>query len=85
MRPRWKARSPLYSEARSGGDPQLVRGTGSPLVYTDHVALPFKIAFWVLIVFVGLALIKRLTKVAILVTILIILIFVARAVIVNLP
>jgi len=46
---------------------------------------PFKIAFWVLIVFVGLALIKRLTKVAILVTILIILIFVARAVIVNLP
>ena len=46
---------------------------------------PFKLAFWLLIVFIGLALIKRLTKVAILVTILIILIFVARAVIVNLP
>lgn len=55
------------------------------LGWYEALGAPFKLAFWVLIVFVGLALIKRLTKVAILVTILIILIFVARAVIVNLP
>ena len=55
------------------------------LGWYEALGAPFKLAFWVLIVFVGLALIKRLTKVAILVTILIILIFVARAVIMNLP
>ncbi len=49
------------------------------LVWYHALAPPIKILVWVLIAFVGLALLKRLVKAAILVTILIILIFVARA------
>lgn len=44
--------------------------------YTE-LAVPLKIAFWVLVVFLGLAIVKRLVKIALLVTLLIIVIFVA--------
>lgn len=44
--------------------------------YTE-LAVPLKTVFWVLVVFLGLAIVKRLVKIALLVTLLIIVIFVA--------
>jgi hypothetical protein len=43
------------------------------------LATPFKIVVWVLLVFLGLAILKRLVKLAILITILIVLIIIAGA------
>ncbi len=53
------------------------------ILWYEALPVPFKISLWVLGFFLLIAIVKRLAKLAILVTILIILIFVARAVITH--
>ena len=53
------------------------------ILWYHALPIPFKVAIWVLGFFLLIAIVKRLAKLAILVTILIILIFVARAVITH--
>jgi hypothetical protein len=54
------------------------------LAWYAALPIPLKIVLWVGLILVGLSIVKRLVKLAILVTILIILIFVLRAVVMNL-
>ena len=54
------------------------------VAWYSSLPIPLKLLFWVGVVSIGLSILKKLTKLAILVTILIILIFVLRAVVMNL-
>jgi len=57
---------------------------GEIMTWYAALTAPFKVLLWVGVVFLGLSILKKLTKLAILVTILIILIFVLRAVVIHL-